>query len=202
VRITGVVVVKKPLFRVAAAAALMGGASLAQAVVTFDEIAPRPANGAVIEGVSFTSSSLYQIGVPSLSLPGISGAALYGAGGGFEVAFAPTDRVSFDVAVSVPAGTNIFGIATFLAGGPGGFTLAQIPLAPTLNSNGVGTLRVNLPFTGGAKPGAIQFGFSVPGGVVALDNLDVTAVPEPATGLLAAAGLLGMLAWRRRARGF
>ncbi len=191
---------KNPLFRLAAAAALVCAVGTAQAVVTFDEIAPRLANGAVIEGVSFTSTSLYQIGVPPVSLPGISGAALYGAGGGFEVAFAPTDRISFDVAVSVPAGTSIFGIATFLSGGPGGFTLAQVPLAPTLNSSGVGTLRVNLPFTGGAKPGAIQFGFSVPGGVVALDNLDVSPVPEPATGLLAAAGLLGLLAWQRRQR--
>jgi PEP-CTERM motif len=204
VEFTGVSTVHKTVVRSALALAAVCAASLAQAVVTFDEIPPRPANGAVIEGVSFTSSSLFQIGVPPRALPGISGAALYGNGGGFEVAFAPTDRVSFDIAVSVPPGTNIFGIATFLAGGAGGFTLAQIGLTPVLNSAGVGSLRIDLPFTGGAKPGAIQFGFSVPGGIVALDNLDVGApVPEPSTALLAlfgVGGVIGARAWRRRQR--
>ncbi len=177
-----------------------GFTSWAQAVVTFDEIPPRAANGAVIEGVSFTSASLFQIGVPPRNLPGITGAALYGNGGGFEVAFAPADRVSFDIAVSVAPGTNIFGIATFLAGGPGGFTLGQFSLTPVLNASGVGFLRFDQSFTnGGPKPGAIQFGFTTPGGIVALDNLDVGApVPEPATALLAAAGLALVLARRKQ----
>jgi PEP-CTERM motif len=182
-----------------------GSTSWAQAVVTFDEIPPRPANGAVIEGVSFTSSSLFQIGVPPRTLPGITGAALYGNGGGFEVAFAPADRVTFDIAVSVAPGTNTFGIATFLAGGPGGFTLGQFPLTPVLNASGVGFLRFDQSFTnGGPKPGAIQFGFTTPGGIVALDNLDVGApVPEPSTALMALLGLGGVMgarAWRRRLR--
>jgi hypothetical protein len=184
-------------------AALVCISSACHAVITFDEVPAQPANGANISGVSISAPSSYQVGVPARALPGISGAALYGSGTGVvQLVFAPNTRVAFDFAVYVPPGTSFFAIATLLSGGPGGGTLQQSNLAPPIISNGTGQLRFDSSFAGaGLLPGAIQFGFTLPaGGLVAIDNLQIGPVPEPATAALLLAGLLALAAKSRRAK--
>ena len=99
--------------------------------------------------------------------------------------------------VLAPYADNLaFGVST------GSSDLAAFTLAPSFVVGGDWTrYAVNVKAKGAGSTGrfAIQYtGLADLSNYVGVDALDVTQVPEPATGLLFGAGMLGLMALRRR----
>ena len=104
------------------------------------------------------------------------------------------DAVAADaVAVigSLGAGALAFGEAN-----PGASQLAELNLAGSASLPGGGTFSLGKPFTGGqGTDAAAKFGII---GVGPTEPVDIVAVPEPATVVMAAMALLGLVGYIRR----